>query len=135
MGFYTHKEVEAIKRAVITDTKRQMKVEFNREKNHLIDDYDNKINCLKDRAVEVNKMMKDLNKAMSIANEAINIADEQLKEKDTQIHILKTFLKLECDKEIKRLEIIAKRTKKEKIKKKCENRIIDYKMRKLAYEK
>lgn len=128
MGFYTHKEVEAIKRAVITDTKRQMKVEFNREKNKLMDDYDNKINCAKDSVVKANKIMKGL-------NESISIAYKQLKDKDSQIYVLSTLLSIECDKEIKRLETIAKRTKKAKIKKKCENRIIDYRMRKLAYEK
>lgn len=102
IGLYTHKEVEAIKRAVVSDTKRQMRVEFNREKNKLIDYYEDRRN--------------------------------ELVEKDSEIDYLKKLLDLEYDKQIGRLEALIIRTNKNKIKKKCRGRILDYMERKFKLE-
>lgn len=67
---------------------------------------------------------------------------KQLKEKDEEIETLvnivkrlKGHIEKKDDKEINRFEAIARRTKKARIKKKCESKILDYKEKKLEAEK
>lgn len=127
MGVHTKKEVSAIKRAVVSDTKRQMRVEFNREKNKLIDDYENRLNSLRNRLEKANESNKE-------AYEIISVANGKLKEKDSEIDSLKNSLNLEYDKQIGRLEALIIRTNKNKIKKKCRGRILDYMERKFKLE-
>lgn len=59
----------------------------------------------------------------------------EIRDKDREIFIVRTLLTLEADKTIKRYENIKKRTKKDRTKEKCERKIEDYMMRKLAYSK
>lgn len=59
----------------------------------------------------------------------------EIRDKDREIFIVRTLLTLEADKTIKRYENIKNRTKKKRIKEKCERKIEDYMMRKLAYSK
>lgn len=73
--------------------------------------------CLFEEVLEVHDLMKK---------------NEELK---TKVNILETFIRFEYNKEIDRLEKIKNRTSKFRIKKKCENRILDYKSRLLAFEK
>lgn len=73
--------------------------------------------CLFEEVLEVHDLMNE---------------NEELK---TKVNILETFIKFEYNKEIDRLEKVKNRTSKFRIKKKCENRILDYKSRLLAFEK
>lgn len=59
----------------------------------------------------------------------------EIRDKDREIFIVRTLLTLEADKTIKRYENIKNRTKKKRTKEKCERKIEDYIMRKLAYSK
>lgn len=59
----------------------------------------------------------------------------EIRDKDREIFIVRTLLTLEADKTIKRYENIKNRTKKKRTKEKCERKIEDYMMRKLAYSK
>lgn len=52
----------------------------------------------------------------------------------TKISILETFIRFEYNKEIDRLENIKRRTKKIRVRNKCESRILDYKSRLLAFK-
>lgn len=54
--------------------------------------------------------------------------------KDDEIRRLYHTMESDYDKEINKLEAIAKRTKKPRIRKKCENRISEYKFRKIFLE-
>lgn len=54
--------------------------------------------------------------------------------KDDEIKRLDYIIESNLDKEIKKLEAISKRTKKPRIRKKCENRISEYKFRKIFLE-
>lgn len=140
MGLYTSKEVEDIRKIernlgyLNGVTNGTIKHKEFLEKRYKKD--------VKETKEELNRLFKAKTKENEILRLDFNeisrhakILSANLKEKEKQIEILKFHLKCECDTEIKRLEIIAKRTKKPRIKKKCESRIIDYKMRKLAYEK
>lgn len=59
---------------------------------------------------------------------------KKCKLKDDEIKRLDYIIESNLDKEIKKLEAIAKRTKKPRIRKKCENRISEYKFRKIFLE-
>lgn len=106
MGLYTSKEVEEIK------------LSYVKRISEIVNGYSSHINYQREMW---KKDIKDLS--------------DNINEKELKINTISFILAAEADKEIKRLEVIAKRTKKPRIKKKCESRIIDYKMRKLAYEK
>lgn len=120
MGIFSAKEVENIKKLAYEEGARHTKVECNKEKNKLTNEFEVKIDKL-------NRQNKDL------MNDIVEVNSEVV-ELDTKITILEFFLLCEYDKKIKRLEAIAKRTKKHRVKKKCENRILTYEMRKLAFE-
>lgn len=60
--------------------------------------------------------------------------NESVEENKRKIFILTNLLKFDADKKIKRYENIKRRTKKSRVKEKCDRKIEDYMMRKLAYE-
>ncbi len=124
LGMHTAKEVADIKRIAIEDAERTTKVKMQKEINKLKDENTEKIVAVEER---YGKAYGDL------ILEQIDI-EKKLECKQTEVYVLRTILALETDKKIKRLEVIAQRTKKARVRKKCENRIIDYKMRKIAYE-
>ena len=111
LGFYSEKEVEEIK-------------------NKLNKDYKTLRTC---KEVEINSL--NLEKENLLAEiEEINEEYSKIIEKlEKQIFILKNLLYCDADKEISRLERIIKRTKKIRVKKKNESRILDYKIRKDVY--
>lgn len=80
-----------------------------------------KLNC---KSEQISKLLID---NCSLKNE--------LEDKSREIIVLRTLITLETDKTIKRYENIKNRTKKSRIKVKCERKIEDYMMRKLAYNK
>jgi hypothetical protein len=121
---YTAKEVADIKRIAIEDAERTTKVQMQKEINKLKDENTEKIVAVEER---YGKAYGDL------ILEQIDI-EKKLECKQTEVYVLRTILALETDKKIKRLELIAQRSKKARVIKKCENRIIDYEMRKIAYE-
>lgn len=124
LGMYTRNEVDEIKRMAIVDTERVTKVQNQKEINKLKDEHEEKIRQVEER---YGKAYGD----MILEGEGLKL---KLKLKEAEVFTLRTVLVLETDKEVKRLEIMAKRTRKARTKKKIENRIIDYKMRKIAYE-
>lgn len=123
LGMYTKNEVAEIKRIAIADTERVTNVQNQREINKLKDEHENKIIEIETR---YGKAYGDM------LLDQIGI-EKKLELKESEVHVLRTVLELEADKKIKRLEVIAQRTRKARIKKKIENRIIDYEMRKIAY--
>lgn len=124
LGIYTAKEVADIKRFATIDTERETKVKMQKEINKLKDENTEKIVAVEER---YGKAYGDL------ILDQIDI-EKKLECKQTEVYVLRTILALETDKKIKRLEVIAQRTRKARVRKKCENRIIGYEMRKIAYE-
>ena len=61
--------------------------------------------------------------------------NENLEESKRKIFILTNLLKFDADKNIKRYENIKRRTKKSRVKDKCDRKIEEYKMRKIVYER
>lgn len=87
---------------------------------------------------------KELYQQQSILNEEIRnrkeieaklkIEIKKCKLKDDEIRRLYQTIESDYDKEINKLEAIAKRTRKPRIRKKCESRILKYKFRKQDLE-
>lgn len=124
LGIYTKNKVDEIKRMAIIDTERVTKVQNQKEINKLKDKHEEEIRKIEERYGQVYG-------DMILEGEGLK---QKLKLKEAEANVLRTVLVLETDKKIKRLEIIAQRTRKARTKKKIENRIIDYEMRKVAYE-
>lgn len=80
-----------------------------------------KLNC---KSEQISKLLID---NCSLKND--------VEDKSREIIVLRTLITFETDKTIKRYENIKNRTKKSRIKVKCERKIEDYMMRKLAYNK
>lgn len=80
-----------------------------------------KLNC---KAEQISKLLID--------NCCLN---NEIEDKNREIVVVRTLITLEADNKIKRYENIKSRTKKIRIKEKCERKIEDYMMRKLAYKK
>lgn len=112
LGFYSEKEVEEIKN------------KFNK-------DYETLRAC---KELEIGSLELEKENLLAEIEEINEEYSKIIEDKDKEIFVLKTLLYCDADKEISRLERIAKRTKKIRVKKKCESSILDYKMRKMAYE-
>lgn len=86
-----------------------------------------------------NEEIREENKNLKICLEKESSTATDLREENeklsTKISILETFIRFEYNKEIDRLENIKRKTKKIRVKKKCESRILDYKSRLLAFER
>lgn len=128
MGLHTAKEVELIK----LDHKRvgyqEAEEKYEKEINSIMEMNEKIISNHSRKNEMLANDLKDMNSHL------LKLSSE-LKEKDGEVKVLRFFLAAEADKEIKRLEAIKMRTRKPRIKKKCESRILNYKMRKLSYEK
>lgn len=81
-----------------------------------------------------NKRIKDFKCKLEIKESELEIEIKKGKSKDDEIRKLHNIIESDSDKEINRLEAIAKRTKKPRIKEKIESRILGYKSRKLDLE-
>lgn len=131
MGLYTQKEVNEIKQEErklgYEDGCRYTKVECKREESEIVNNYESIIDDKSKANISLKNDIEDLKIKLMDA-----VSD--IKDRETKIDILEFFLCCEYDKKIDRLEKIAKRTKKFRIKKKCESKILDYQMRKLAHE-
>ena len=128
MGLYTSKEVEEIKLEHKRLGHKEAEDKYEKEIKEIMDMYEKIIANQSKNNLSLRGDLKDMKGSL------LKLSTE-LKDKGREINVLRFFLAAEADKEVKRLEAIAKRTRKPRIKKKCESRIIDYKMRKLSYEK
>lgn len=120
---------------------KQMHRKFKDNKNKEIESLRNELDILtinnKENIEKSNKVTYKLNcQNKQISELLIDNCTLQntVAEKEREIFIIRTFLNIEVDKTIKRYENIKKRTKKAKIKNKCERKIENYMMRKLAYK-
>lgn len=128
LGLYTKREIKEIqneaKKLGYEDAEIKIKNLMKKEISKLKDEHLKKIEKInKDYGTLIGNTLADNTEL-----------ENKLECKESEVHVLRTVLSLESDKEVKRLETIAKRTKKPRVARKCENRIINYKMRKLAYE-
>ena len=128
MGLYTSKEVEEIKLEHKRLGHKEAEDKYEKEIKEIMDMNEKIIDNQSKNNLSLREDLKDMKGSL------LKLSKE-LKDKDREINVLRFLLAAEADKEVKRLEAIAKRTRKTRIKKKCESRIIDYKMRKLSYEK
>ncbi len=128
MGLYTSKEVEEIKLEHKRLGHKEAEDKYEKEIKEIMDMNEKIIDNQSKNNLSLREDLKDMKGSL------LKLSKE-LKDKDREINVLRFLLAAEADKEGKRLEAIAKRTRKTRIKKKCESRIIDYKMRKLSYEK
>lgn len=112
--------------------------------NRIIEEKNKEINNLKKTIEKLEAKTKKLNSVecklesskeqlskLMLENFELN---ESLEENKRKIFILTNLLKFDADKKIKRYENIKRRTKKSRVKEKCDRKIEDYMMRKLAYE-
>ncbi|WP_286149549.1 MULTISPECIES: hypothetical protein [Bacillota] len=112
------------------------------EKNNEISNLKKRIKHLKaDNELKTKKLNETTYKLnckedqMKILLTDVCALSNEIRDKDREIFIVRTLLTLEADKTIKRYENIKNRTKKKRTKEKCERKIEDYMMRKLAYSK
>lgn len=125
-----HDRVIEEKNNEISNLKKRIKhLEADNElKTKRLNEAIHKLNCNTDQRKTLLTQMKILlTEVCALSNE--------IRDKDREIFIVRTLLTLEADKTIKRYENIKNRTKKKRIKEKCERKIEDYMMRKLAYSK
>lgn len=118
LGLYTQKEVEEIikeqKDLGYSQGSRETRVEIQREMNKKIEE------IIKSDGNIITDLLSDVTEL-----------EIKLEKKVAEIAELRKFSVPETDKKIKRLEIIKKRTRKQRVKKKCENEILRYIERKM----
>lgn len=112
------------------------------EKNNEISNLKKRIKCLEAENELKTKKLNETTYKLNCKTEQISklIIDNlclsnEIEDKNREIVVIRTLLTLEADNKIKRYENIKSRTKKTRIKEKCERKIEDYMMRKLAYKK
>lgn len=98
---------------------------------HLEADNELKTKKLNETTYKLNCKSEQISKLL-IDNCSLN---NEIEDKNREIVVVRTLITLEADNTIKRYENIKNRTKKARIKEKCERKIEDYMMRKLAYKK
>lgn len=113
--------------------------------NRIIEEKDEEINNLKKTIEQLEAKVKKLNSVehkLESSKEQISKLmlenfdlNENLEESKRKIFILTNLLKFDADKNIKRYENIKRRTKKSRVKDKCDIKIEDYMMRKIVYER
>ncbi|WP_270647475.1 hypothetical protein [Paeniclostridium hominis] len=106
LGIYTKKEVEKL----IYNAKRETSVQMTRVSVKSMD-----------------RMRQDHKSEKRLLKEDIGLYQIELKMKGDAINKLTNEVNNLYDKEVHRLEQIARRTKSIKVKKRCESRILDYK--------
>jgi hypothetical protein len=134
-----------------------------KELNHFIEKKNNEINILNCEIKKLNRkseldvaVIKNLNIEKEILSkslekneikidefrnllidkiEKVDDLSQEVTNKTKEISILKTFLSIEADKMIKRYENIQRRTKKARVKIKCERKIEEYMLKKITYER
>lgn len=133
--------IDFLESGVELENYKQMHRKFKDSKNKEIENLNIELNNAKfDNKAKDNKLneisYKLGCKSKQISELLLDNCDLQKKldEKEKEVFVARTFLSIEADKTIKRYENIKKRTKKMKTKNKCERKIENYMMRKLAYE-
>lgn len=121
LGLYTSKEVEQIKASERNAGYQEAEVKYEKEIKEIMD-FDAKI--------ITNKFRENLDLRKDVSR-----LSAELNKKSSKINALSAISTLEEDKKIKRLEKIAERTKKPRIKKKLDNVIAKYEVRKILREK
>lgn len=109
---------------IVKEMKDKHKQELDRK------DYEYKNNDKRLR--NINTHLKQM---LDSSESVIQEKDEQIETLVSIVKRLKGHIEKSHDKEINRFETIARRTKKARIKKKCESKILDYKEKKLKVEK